>query len=132
MLARSSATASGLACSFRARSTAFFNRAWPIGLSRVVDRAGLERLNGVLIEGGNNDDDRKRVGAELAHHFEAAHHGHLEIEEDEVGFESRDFLERVAAVLGLAGDVDVWKQLELLAQHAAGDGFVIDDQGLHA
>ena len=58
----------------------------------VIDSAGVKRLDCVLIEGSNNHDHRKRC-FQVADHLEAAHHGHLEIEQDQVRTEFANHLQ---------------------------------------
>ena len=99
---------------------------------QIVDRSGFKRLHGVLIECRDDDDDWKCSAFEIAHYFEPPHDGHLQIQEDQFGFELCDLLECIAAILGFADYGYVWNKLQFLAQNSPCDGFVIDDQRLHA
>ena len=98
------------------------------GLQQVVHGAGLEGLNGVLVEGGDDHDHRQVRAAELADHFEAAHQGHLQIEEDELWLQGGDLVQCLAAIGGFANHLDLRKVLELLVQQAARDGFIVHKQ----
>ena len=53
-------------------------------LQQVVERPHLERLQRVLIVGGDEDDERHLVGADRLDHLEAVHLRHLHVEEHEV------------------------------------------------
>ena len=96
-------------------------------LQQIVNGARLERLNGVLVEGSHNDDDRYCPPSEVAHHLKAAHHRHLEIEEDQLRPEFLDLFQRRPTVVGLSDQFDVGKQFKSLSEHLPGDRFIIDD-----
>ena len=55
------------------------------GLQQVVDGARLERLDGVLIVGGDEHHQRQRFLRQLRQHLEAGHARHLDVEEYQVG-----------------------------------------------
>jgi hypothetical protein len=97
------------------------------GFEQVIHGAGFEGFHGVLIECGDDDDHGQAAAFEIPDHFEAAHDGHLEIEEDEIRLEGGDLLEGMAAVFGFADDLDFWKDFEFFAQDSAGDWFVVHD-----
>jgi hypothetical protein len=54
--------------------------------------------------------------ADLADHFEAAHFGHLEIQQDQVRVPAGDLLQRGCAVVRLANYVDAAYGFQILAQ----------------
>ena len=82
----------------------------------------------MLVEGGAEDDCRPRL-AERRDDVEPGAAGHLDVEEDHVGGQRLDALQRLDAVFGLAHDLDVAALGEQLAQAAAGRRLVVDDQG---
>ncbi len=75
------------------------------GLQQVVDRVDLEGLDGVLVEGSGEDDERDV--RQRVHDLETVHPRHLNVEYDDVGVELACHLDRPKAVLGLARDLDV-------------------------
>ena len=59
------------------------------GLHQVVDRVGLERLQGVAVEGGDEDDRREVLGLDARQDAEAVEARHLHVEEHEVPASTR-------------------------------------------
>ena len=59
------------------------------GLEDVVDGVHVESLDGVIVEGGGEDDLRQALFAfeKLFDYAEAVEAGHLHVEEDEVGID---------------------------------------------
>src|ERR1039458_10359325 len=51
---------------------------------QVIQSAGFEGTDGVLVVGGDNDDDRLDAGGQTANDVESAHAGHLQIQKDEM------------------------------------------------
>jgi hypothetical protein len=45
----------------------------PGRVQKIIDRAGLERCNGVLVEGRDNDDNRHHLPGQIPYDFKAAH-----------------------------------------------------------
>jgi len=68
--------------------------------------------------------------ADLADHFEAAHFGHLEIQQNQVRVLAGDALQRRYAVVRLAHHVNAAHGFQLLAQHFARDRLVVHDESL--
>ena len=97
-------------------------------LEQVVDGSGLECLKGMLVEGGHDHDDRQRGLSEAPDHFEAAHHGHLEVEKNQVRFQRSDLLQGLPAVGGFSDNLDLGDRLQSLAEDAAGDGLIVHNQ----
>ena len=87
----------------------------------------LERIHGVLIEGGAEDDPRSGGGEGGGHlHTRAARH--LDVEEDQVRLETQDRLDRLLAVPGLAHDLQIVEGGEQLPQALARGLFVVDEK----
>ena len=99
------------------------------GLQQVVDRVHLERLDGVLVVGGDEDHPRRRrrVLEQQVRHFEAGEPRHLDVEKRDVGLDGADDLEGADAVVGLADDGDVLDLTEEEAQFLAGGLLVVGD-----
>jgi hypothetical protein len=72
---------------------------------QVADRMRLERIHGVFVERGREDDGR-RLGerVQVASHFDAIHSRHPDIEQHDVGCQLIRPRESFLAVHGLAGD----------------------------
>lgn len=100
-------------------------------LEEIVDGAGFECFNGVLIEGGDDHDNGQSAAIEISNYVEAAHDRHLEVQEHQVGLKLGDLFQGLAAVLGLADYLDLGKLLQFFAEDPTGDWFIVDDQGLH-
>ena len=89
-----------------------------VGLAHVLVHAELDRVVAVLVRRARGDHDdrdraRARVGAHVAREFEAVHARHLDVEQDAVGLDVLQLLQRVDAVLR-RGDL-----VALARQHAA-------------
>ena len=99
-----------------ARCSAASSRSRRTGFQQIVDRLHLERLQRMLLVGGNEDDARRIVHAQqMPRGFQAIHAGHVDVEEQDVGAVT-DRGERVLTVLGL-GDDNVRKRwLQLFQQ----------------
>ena len=97
-------------------------------LHQVVEGVRVEGAQGVLVVGGD-EDDLGGVGAEGLDDVETGHLRHLDVEEDEVGAEGDDPLDRLLAVAALADDLDVGLLLEEVAEPLAREGLVVDDEG---
>ena len=55
-------------------------------LEQVIQRAGFEGSQGVLVVGGDEDDSGRQVRAKHLQHIEATALGHFDIEKDQVRF----------------------------------------------
>ena len=88
----------------------------------------LERLDRVLVVGGDEDDQRHPVPAHLLDHLEAVGAGHLNVEEHQVRGEAADGVDGLAAVAALADDLDVGLGREEAGHALARQRLVIDDQ----
>ncbi len=78
-------------------------------LQQIVDGIHFERLDGVLIVGGSEDDLRQRHLAvqQLLDDAEAVETRHLHVKEDEIGRELLDQVDGLDSVLALSHDVDI-------------------------
>src|SRR3989441_4351989 len=93
-------------------------------LEKVIDRLELERVHRVLVEGGAEDDPRPGRGEGGGHlHPRAARH--LDVEEDQIGLETEDRLDRLLAVFGFAHYFELVEGGEQLAETVARGLFVI-------
>ena len=101
-------------------------------LEQVIDRVHLERLDGVLLEGGDEDDSRGQCRARQFQHFKPVQLRHLDVEEHQVGPQFGDRLDRFEAVGAFADNVDVGMKAEVFAQYPARKLFVVDDDHPHA
>ena len=102
------------------------------GLEQVVDCIHLEGADGVLVEGGGEDDLGEAGGGveELFDDGEAIEAGHLDVEEDDVGGVGADEVDGFDAVGALGEDVDVAGVFEEVEELLAGEGLVVDDDGV--
>ena len=89
------------------------------GLEQVVDRAHLERLERVVVVGGDEHDQRQRLRVERARQCHAGHRVHLDVEEQQLRRLAPDRLEGRARVAVLPDHVEVGLALAALA-HACG------------
>ena len=98
---------------------------------QVIESAGFEGADGVLVVGGDNDDHRQGARGQTANHVESAHAGHLQIQKDEIGLKTGDIAEGIVAVGRLTHNLDAGESRQFVAQHLAGHRFIVDDQGAH-
>ena len=101
------------------------------GLEEVIDGMGVERAHGVLIVGGDENDDRSVGGLDQFEDFKAIELGHLDVEKEEVWGGFGDGLYGLEAVAALGDDFDFGVGREQFAQIAAGEFFVIDQRGFN-
>ena len=96
-------------------------------LQQVVDRVDLERLDRVLIVGGDEDDVRRRLRVDHApRHLETGQPRHLDVEEHDVGLQSLDRAQRLDAVAGLPDHLDAADLAEQIAQLVPRELLVVD------
>jgi hypothetical protein len=100
-------------------------------LEQVVERPRVEGPQRVLVEGGDEDDHRHAGDADLAHHREAVHLGHLHVEQHEVGRVRADRRDGLASVRALAHQRDVGIVVQQPAHPRAGQRLVVDDERAH-
>ncbi len=74
---------------------------------QVVERVDFEGLQRVLVVGGDEDDHRHLVGADLLDDPEAVDGGHLDVEEYQFGRELLDGAHGLDAIGALADHFDV-------------------------
>jgi len=108
------------------------------GLEEVVDRVDFKGADSVLVEGGGEDDLGHGCVVvpvvtlaveEFFQDREAVQAGHLDVEEDDVGAGGADDFDRLDAVGGFGDDFDFACAAEQVVQFAAGEGFIVDDDG---
>jgi hypothetical protein len=102
------------------------------GLQDIVDSVDVEGLDGIVVEGGGEDDvgDFEFALDEFLEHAEAIEAGHLDVEEDEVGGVFFDEGDGFEAVFALADEGDFGEGLEEEGEFLAGGFFVVDDDGV--
>ena len=99
-------------------------------LQQIVHRVHLERLDGMPVEGGDEDDVRRSaVLDEPVRHLEAVEAGHLDVEEQDVRRQALDDADRLEAVAGLRDHLDVAHLLEHVTQLFPRELLVVDDDG---
>jgi hypothetical protein len=101
-------------------------------LQQVVDRVHLESLQRIGVVGGG-ENDRRRLGEflQMLRNLDAVDFRHADVEQHDVGIHRRNQFERVAAVIGLAGDFERNFQravTQQIAQTVARRRLVIDHQ----
>ena len=97
-------------------------------LEQVIDGVDLERLDGVLVEGGDEHQRRRLLllaFEQAPGHLEPAQPGHLDVEEDQVRLVTVDGGQRLDAVARLRHDFHVAELLELVAQLVARELLVV-------
>ena len=103
----------------------------PRGLKRldqVVERAFFKRLYGVLLEGGDEDDEGASVDGACSVH--TVHAGHVHVQEHDVGCVLVKELHRLAAVARLGHDLELGPgNSQLRGQALAQQRFVVGDEG---
>jgi hypothetical protein len=101
------------------------------GFQYVVDGIDVEGLNGVVVEGGGEDDVRYLELAfdELFEDAEAIEAGHLNVEEDEVRTVFLDEIDGFDAVFALGQEIDFGEGFEEEGEFLASRFFVVDDDG---
>ena len=79
------------------------------GLKDIVDGVNVKGLNGVMVEGGSEDNvrDFKFALHEFLEDAEAIESGHLDVEKDEVGVVFLDEVEGFDAIFAVAEDVNL-------------------------
>ena len=93
-------------------------------LQQIIGDRAVERLRGILVEGGDEDHQR-RIGplGDRLDHLEAVAVAHLDVEQDDVGAKLVDLGQRLGAAAGLADMLGLGnglkQQLQALAAPAA-------------
>ena len=98
------------------------------GFKDVVHRVGGERLDGVVVVGGDEHDRGHPVDADAAHDFQAVEARHLDVEEHQVRRHGGDRGHRVRAVTAFADDGQLAIGGQQRPQSSARQWFVIDDE----
>ncbi len=99
-------------------------------LEEVVHRIDLERLDRMLVVGGD-EDHAGRLGERehAARNLEAGQAGHLDVEEHEVRIDTIEGGERLESIAGLCHDFNLAELSELVTQLLPGELLVVDDDG---
>jgi hypothetical protein len=97
---------------------------------QIVDRVDLERFDGVLVVGGDEDDLRRGVPVEqAARDLEAGQARHLHVEEHHVGLQPLNRRQRFDAVPGVADDLDTTHLSQQVAELVPGELLVVHHDG---
>ena len=101
------------------------------GFKKVIDGSRFKRLDGVLMEGGHNDDHGEACAAEPADDLETVELRHLEVEKHEVRTQIENHAQSFRPVARFADQVYGGQEGQFFAQDLAGDGLVVDNQRFH-
>src|SRR5258705_12557629 len=101
-------------------------------LQQIVERVHAKRLEREFFVRGDKDDRRHPLGADRADHTEPVDLRHLHVEQDEVGLERFDRLDRRLAVGAVTNGFELRILADQLAQPCAGQGLVVDDEHTQA
>ena len=96
-------------------------------LEEIVDGVQLERFDRVVVERGDERDERQRVRRNPPDHLEAADLGHLQIQEREMGSMRGDELHRFLAGGSLGDELRALARLDETGQEPAGRPLVVGD-----
>jgi hypothetical protein len=97
------------------------------GLEQVVERIDLESAEGVLVEGRHKNDPCAR--ADVGHEIEAVASPELDVEQHQIVIGGREPRARVLEGARFADEREWRRSLDELAEVAAREGFVVDDEG---
>jgi hypothetical protein len=84
-------------------------------LQKVIQRAGFEGADGVLVVRRHNNDDRQRAIGKALNHFEASQPGHLQIQKYQVGAKLGDARQGLCAIFRFGHDLDIREVRQLVA-----------------
>src|ERR1700751_2229021 len=87
----------------------------------------FEGSNRVIVVRGDEYDGG--AGADQLENFKTVELGHLNIQENEIGFQFGDGLDGFEAVGAFRGDFNLRMRGEKFAQYLAGELLVVDDHG---
>ena len=90
----------------------------------------LECFDSILVI-GRHENNEWNAAAERFEDFKAGHAGHLDIEEDHVGFEFLDQCRGLRSISGFSDDLHIALLAEKIHQLAAGRWFVVDNEYAH-
>ena len=100
-------------------------------LQQVVERVDVERAQRVVIEGGDEDDERHARRADRLDDVEAGGAGHLHVEEHQVRLQPADGIDRLGAGRALGDDFEPVFRREQRAQPLARERLVVGDEDAH-
>ena len=98
-------------------------------LQQEVHGVHGERPDRVLVVRRDEDDERDLLRFEFLEHLEPVEHGHLHVEQHEIGPKRPDRAHRLRPVEAHAGDLDVGLAGEQAAQALDGQRLVVHEQG---
>jgi hypothetical protein len=96
-------------------------------LDQIVDRRHLERFQGELIEGGDEDGHRHRRHADLPDDLETVQPRHLYVEEDQLGGQAADGLHRFRAAPGRGHHGDIRLLGQKIGDPLPGQRLIVGD-----
>ena len=97
-------------------------------LEQVVDGAGFERAQRMLVVGGDEHDGRTQAFRQLRDQREAVALGHFDVEENQVGCVFVHQFHGIGHVRSGADHLDVGDCTEQSPQAVAGEFDIVDDQ----
>jgi hypothetical protein len=100
-------------------------------LQQVVEGVRLEGVDRESVERRHEHDHRHALLRHLLDDLDAGEARHLDVEEHQVGSESGDGRQRLAAVGALPDDLDVVRVLEAQFEAAPRQRLVVDDEGAY-
>ena len=86
----------------------------------------LERLERVVVEGGDEDD--RLIASDELEHFEAIELRHLDVEQEQVRLEIRDGLDRLEAVGALGDDLHLVHVSQKFAHDSPRELLIVHDR----
>ena len=98
-------------------------------LQQIVGRLDLERVGGILLEGGDEDDLRAVLRRQGRGDAQAVLLRHLDVEQGEVGLQPLDRLGRFPAVAGGADHLGPGDVAEEDLEPLQGQRLVVDEEG---
>ena len=96
------------------------------GLQKIVHGMNVKGAHGVLVVGSDENDGN--IGANELENVKAGKFGHLDVEENQVGFMSGDGFDGFEAIGAFGDDFDFGVRLDELAKNEAGEVFIVHEK----
>src|SRR5437899_888989 len=97
-------------------------------LEQVVYGLHLEGLQGELLVGGDENNERQPWATDLVDHVETVQFRHLNVQENQIRLEAIDGFNGFAPTGGGANDFDIGLVLKQALEHGAAERLVVGDQ----
>ena len=98
-------------------------------LHQIIDRLRVERAERMLVECGDEHEQRRLDVHQPLDHRKSVEPRHLDVEEDEVGLVGLDLADRFASVGGGRDYLDIVMRLQSQLQALRREGLVVDQNG---